>query len=98
MSRYIKKILLLLFLSQRVAGQLQHMPAYPLINHDPYFSVWSFSDELNGDVTRHWTGQPQSLLGALRVDGKMYRFMGKEDSIDQITDIPATQQWVSVNA
>jgi hypothetical protein len=98
MNRYIKKILLLLFLSQRAAGQLQHMPAYPLITHDPYFSVWSFTDELNSSTTRHWTGQPQSLLGVLRVDGKLYRFMGKEDSIDRVADIPATQQWVSVNA
>jgi hypothetical protein len=98
MSRYIKEILLLLFLSQHAAGQLQHMPAYPLINHDPYISVWSFTDELSSDVTRHWTGKPQSLLGSLRVDGKLYRFMGKKDSADQITDTPATQQWISVNA
>ena len=98
MNRHIKKILLFLFLSQRAVGQLQHMPAFPLITHDPYFSVWSFTDELNSSATRHWTGQPQSLLGVLRVDGKLYRFMGKEDSIDQIADIPATQQWVSVNA
>jgi hypothetical protein len=98
MNRHIKKILLFLFLSQRVVGQLQHMPAFPLITHDPYFSVWSFTDELNSSTTRHWTGQPQSLLGVLRVDGKLYRFMGKEDSIDQVADIPATQQWVSVNA
>jgi Domain of unknown function (DUF4965)/Domain of unknown function (DUF1793)/Domain of unknown function (DUF5127)/Domain of unknown function (DUF4964) len=98
MNRHIKKFLLILFLSQRAAGQLQHMPAYPLITHDPYFSVWSFTDELNSSTTRHWTGQPQSLLGVLRVDGKLYRFMGKEDSIDPIADIPATQQWVSVNA
>ena len=99
MNRYIKKILIFLFLSQRVVGQLQHMPAYPLITHDPYFSVWSFSDELNSSATRHWTGKPQSLSGLVRVDRKLYRFMGKEDSpIDPITDIPATQQWVSVNA
>ena len=74
------------------------MPAYPLINHDPYFSVWSFTDELSSAETRHWTGKSQSLLGFLRVDGRVYRFLGKEDSADQASDIPAAQQWVSVNA
>src|ERR1700723_2655931 len=98
MNRHIKNILLFLFLSQRAAGQLQHMPAYPLITHDPYFSVWSFTDELNSSATRHWTGKAQSLLGFLRVDGKVYRFLGKEDSADQASDIPAAQQWVDVKA
>jgi hypothetical protein len=104
MNRYIKKILIFLFLSQHAAGQLQHMPAYPLITHDPYFSVWSFTDELSSDATRHWTGKSQSLVGIVRVDGKLYRFMGAADSADRLAvirdtpAIPATQQWVSVNA
>ncbi|KAA6338019.1 hypothetical protein EZS27_013943 [termite gut metagenome] len=54
-------------------------PAYPLVTIDPYTSAWSFTDKLNEDVVRHWTGKPYPLTGALRVDGKTYRFMGIED-------------------
>lgn len=51
-------------------------PAYPLVTIDPYASAWSFSDALNGDSVRHWTGREPPLVGAVRVDGKVYRFMG----------------------
>ncbi len=53
-------------------------PAVPLIAHDPYFSVWSFTDKLTDSVPSHWTGKPNSLSAAVRVDGKLYRVMGRE--------------------
>lgn len=54
-------------------------PAYPLITIDPYTSAWSETDQLFDSPVRHWTGKTHSLIGAVRVDGKVYRFLGKED-------------------
>jgi hypothetical protein len=54
-------------------------PAYPLVTIDPYTSAWSTADHLYDDVVRHWTGKRHGLIGAIRVDGQVYRFLGKEE-------------------
>src|SRR5688572_8754121 len=70
--------LCILFLAY-LAGiaQVDKAPAYPLVTHDPYFSIWSFTDKLNESTTRHWTGKDHSMIGMVRVDGKAYKFMGQ---------------------
>ena len=71
-------IFLSLFIVNVIFAQVNRAPAYPLITHDPYFSLWSMSDTLSASVTKHWTGTEQSLLGMIKVDGQAYRFLGNE--------------------
>lgn len=52
------------------------LPSVPLLVNDPYFSIWSNYDNLNGGPTRLWCEHEKVIDGILRVDGTAYRFMG----------------------
>lgn len=68
------------------------LPSVPLITSDPYFSIWSSFDKLNEGTTCHWTNDEKPLVGAVRVDGKVYRFMGKQ-SMQAIVDMAGSEAW-----
>ncbi|TWU57854.1 glutaminase family protein [Rubripirellula reticaptiva] len=51
-------------------------PAVPLVACDPYFSVWSQTDNLWSTETTHWTGTQHRMAAIVRVDGTAYRLMG----------------------
>src|ERR1700680_4807332 len=59
-------------------AQTARPPAIPLITHDPYFSIWSMSDHLNDEATKHWTGKNNSITAFVRVDGKPFQVIGRE--------------------
>ena len=56
--------------------QQRRYPAVPLVVHDPFFSVWSFSDRLTESWSCHWGGADSRLSGILRIDGRSLRFSG----------------------
>ena len=67
----------LCFLFNLSAQNQRQAPAYPLVVHDPYFSIWSMDDDVAAGSTEHWTGAQHALVGMIKVDGTAYRFLGK---------------------
>ena len=69
-------------------------PAYPLVTIDPYTSAWSMYDHLYDGPVKHWTGAEFPLIGALKVDGTVYRFLGKEEvELSALAPLAAECAW-----
>ncbi len=66
-------------------------PAWPLVMIDPYTSAWSMTDNLYDESVKHWTGKDFPLIGAIKVDGAVYRFMGTED-LEMKPIVPTSEQ------
>lgn len=56
------------------------LPSVPLILNDPFISFWSPYDKLNEGYTTHWADIRKPMDGLLRVDGTVYRWMGKQET------------------
>ena len=69
-------------------------PSVPLITSDTYLAIWSPYNELTEGNTEHWTAAEHPLIGAVRVDGQTYRFMGKDKlALESIVPMTDSQAW-----
>lgn len=69
-------------------------PSVPIITSDTYLAIWSPYNTLTEGNTEHWTAAAHPIIGALRVDGKVYRFMGKDKlNLETILPMANTEKW-----
>lgn len=72
-------------------------PSVPIMTFDPNFCIWSPYNRLNEGNTEHWSGKEQSIIGAIRVDGKTYRFMGREkQAFETILPMAELEKWEAI--
>ena len=72
-------------------------PSTPLITVDPYFSVWSPSENLNYKATQHWTGRKNDIDGYVTVDGETYMFLGYNRNAKKIKQVSLDIRALSTN-
>ena len=71
-------------MSRRTKMKLR-APATPIINIDPYFSIWVEDSVLKNTI--HWSGAPNTMCGRVFIDGKEYHFFGKNDKTKEIPNM-----------
>lgn len=54
------------------------LPSYPLFVKDPFFSIWSPCDTLNGGDVEFWTGLKRKMYGVVYANGVAYTFLGRK--------------------
>lgn len=95
LSGAVFSLLAQLTLSVAFAADPLRAPANPLISVDPYFSVWSNTDDLADSFPIHWTGKVHALTSFIKIDGKNYRLMGRcADMDDLASKLPQTDRTV----
>ena len=57
-------------------GNERILPSYPIFVKDPYFSLWSGTEELNSQSLETWYGAQKDFYGFFRNDGETYCFLG----------------------
>lgn len=65
-------------------------PATPIVNIDPYFSVWTEMD--NFSQTYHWTGEKHTILGTAYIDGEACHFMGYKALGPLVKPLPCVEK------
>ncbi len=70
------------------------LPSTPLLVSDPMFSFWSPSDVLTEESVEHWSAAEKPLVGAIRVDGKVYRFLGVDElNLETVVPMADEDRW-----
>lgn len=78
--------------SLMVAPAMARVPAVPLVTHSPYVSAWSMADRLTDRWPSHWTGGNNAMLGLIRIDGQVFRWMGPNPNLPGREPIPPLEQ------
>ena len=70
------------------------LPAVPLVMIDPFTNAWSFDDNLYDGQIGHRVKKVHEFVGAIRVDGEIYRFMGLDDTPRQpLAEMSYAEPW-----
>jgi hypothetical protein len=87
---------LVLFIVPHAMRSQDRPPAVPLVTNDPYFSLWSMADNLTDAPTEHWSQAAQPMIGLIRIDGHVFRWMGTQPRQDFALPAVAAMQQKSV--